>query len=242
MLVLTCDLGCQVHEELLTSEEADECISIEFNPVRAGFHGSHDHDVWTQDVLNLGVKPDKLIDKVTPFLYLLGRPALQHQLSVLCLHNIVEQTTPNAVYKLFLCRFPPSRAHPSGAILWAPLLASVVSDLHAPVPCVYSCELPCKQLYAVGLPARLLVPLRLYTCVAHRLCTFVAHVFTGFTSVCTCIIHVCLCITHFCSSCMHHTCILHDSVCTMGMLRLGHDRTCMPCRCDTSLKQLEAKC
>lgn len=55
-----------MHEELLTSEEADECISIEFNPVRAGFHGSHDHDVWTEDVLNLGVKPDKLIDKVTP--------------------------------------------------------------------------------------------------------------------------------------------------------------------------------
>ena len=55
-----------MHEELLTSEEAGECISIEFNPVRAGFHGSHDYDVWTEDVLNLGVKPDKLIDKVTP--------------------------------------------------------------------------------------------------------------------------------------------------------------------------------
>lgn len=53
-----------MHEELLTTEEANECISIEFNPVRAGFHGSHDHDVWTQDVLNLGVKPDKLIAKV----------------------------------------------------------------------------------------------------------------------------------------------------------------------------------
>ena len=54
-----------MREELLTSEEADECISIEFNPVRAGFHGSHEHDVWTRDVLNLGVKPDKLINKVT---------------------------------------------------------------------------------------------------------------------------------------------------------------------------------
>ncbi len=52
----------QVHEGLLTTEEAEGCISIEFNPVRAGFHGSQ--EVWTRDVLNLGVKPDKLIAKV----------------------------------------------------------------------------------------------------------------------------------------------------------------------------------
>ena len=64
----------QVHEGLLTAEEADECISIEFNPVRAGFHGSH--DVWTRDVLNLGVKPDKLIAKVGQSLMLqFGKPA-----------------------------------------------------------------------------------------------------------------------------------------------------------------------
>ena len=30
--------------------------------VRAGFHGGA--DVWTRDVLNLGVRPDKLIAKV----------------------------------------------------------------------------------------------------------------------------------------------------------------------------------
>ena len=52
----------QVHEGLLTTEEVEDCISITFNPVRAGFHGSQ--DVWTRDVLNLGVKPDKLIAKV----------------------------------------------------------------------------------------------------------------------------------------------------------------------------------
>ena len=53
----------QVHENLLTNEEVEECISIEFNPVRAGFHGSS-QEVWTRDVLNLGVKPDMLIAKV----------------------------------------------------------------------------------------------------------------------------------------------------------------------------------
>ncbi len=52
----------QVGEGLLTREEAEECIGIEFNPVRAGFHGGQ--DVWTRDVLNLGVRPDKAIAKV----------------------------------------------------------------------------------------------------------------------------------------------------------------------------------
>lgn len=47
---------------MLTEAEVQECISIEFNPVRAGFHGSQ--DVWTRDVLNLGVRPDRLVDKV----------------------------------------------------------------------------------------------------------------------------------------------------------------------------------
>ncbi|DBB10582.1 TPA: hypothetical protein ACH3X3_007098 [Trebouxia sp. C0006] len=51
-----------VHEGLLSTDEVDECISIEFNPVRAGFHGSQ--EVWTRDVLNLGVKPDMLIAKM----------------------------------------------------------------------------------------------------------------------------------------------------------------------------------
>ena len=38
------------------------CITSRFNPIRAGFHGYA--DVWTRDVLNLGVRPDILIDKV----------------------------------------------------------------------------------------------------------------------------------------------------------------------------------
>jgi hypothetical protein len=38
-------------------------IALEFNPVRVGFHGGP--DVWTRDVLNLGVKPDKLIALVS---------------------------------------------------------------------------------------------------------------------------------------------------------------------------------
>ncbi len=51
----------QVASGVATAEEAEECISSEFNPVRAGFRGSP--DVWTRDVLNLGVRPDKIIAK-----------------------------------------------------------------------------------------------------------------------------------------------------------------------------------
>lgn len=51
-----------VSQGLLTGDEADDCVTSEFNPVRAGFHGGV--DVWTQDVLNIGVRPDFIIEKV----------------------------------------------------------------------------------------------------------------------------------------------------------------------------------
>ena len=54
-------VGVQVDSGVATAEEAEECISSEFNPVRAGFLGSA--DVWTRDVLNLGVRPDCIIAK-----------------------------------------------------------------------------------------------------------------------------------------------------------------------------------
>lgn len=47
---------------LLAPSDLPEVIAMEFNPVRVGFHGGK--DVWTRDVLNLGVRPDLLIAKV----------------------------------------------------------------------------------------------------------------------------------------------------------------------------------
>jgi hypothetical protein len=44
---------------LLTPEEEAAAVAIEFNPVRVGFNGAG--DVWTRDVLNLGVRPDALV-------------------------------------------------------------------------------------------------------------------------------------------------------------------------------------
>ena len=52
----------QIEQGLLDPEEAEECIASEFNPVRAGFYGAK--DVWTRNVLNLGIRPDKIIGKV----------------------------------------------------------------------------------------------------------------------------------------------------------------------------------
>lgn len=55
---------------ILTEEELKSCISIEFNPVRVGFNtdtsteDTKTFNTWTTDVLNLGVAPDVLIEKV----------------------------------------------------------------------------------------------------------------------------------------------------------------------------------
>lgn len=46
----------------MTKDEAEEIISIEFNPIRCGFHGSD--PVWVRDVLNLGVSPVTAIQLV----------------------------------------------------------------------------------------------------------------------------------------------------------------------------------
>ena len=52
---------------ILSREEIEECISIEFNPVCISFYDSkkgQQKDVWTKDVLNLGVSPVKIIEAV----------------------------------------------------------------------------------------------------------------------------------------------------------------------------------
>ncbi len=47
---------------MLDRKVLDECIAIEINPMRIGFAGGA--DVWTRDVLNIGIRPDMLIEKV----------------------------------------------------------------------------------------------------------------------------------------------------------------------------------
>ena len=49
-----------VEAGVLSAEEVERVIGIEFNPVRCGFAGGD--DVWTTDVLNVGVRPDVLIE------------------------------------------------------------------------------------------------------------------------------------------------------------------------------------
>merc|ERR1719440_765803 len=48
-----------VEAGVLSLDEVSEVIGIEFNPVRCGFPGGQ--DVWLNDVLNVGVRPDRLI-------------------------------------------------------------------------------------------------------------------------------------------------------------------------------------
>lgn len=51
-----------VDEGILTSDELEEVISSEFNPVRVGFQGVS--EVYTENVLNCGVSPKLMIDKL----------------------------------------------------------------------------------------------------------------------------------------------------------------------------------
>eukprot|EP00596_Hydrurales_sp_CCMP1899_P000466 CAMPEP_0119049718 /NCGR_PEP_ID=MMETSP1177-20130426/66016_1 /TAXON_ID=2985 /ORGANISM="Ochromonas sp, Strain CCMP1899" /LENGTH=553 /DNA_ID=CAMNT_0007027271 /DNA_START=134 /DNA_END=1795 /DNA_ORIENTATION=+ len=63
------ELQALVRLEILTNEDIEYIISIEFNPVRVGFKTDTSPDtqkpgfeVYVNDILNLGVKPDKLIE------------------------------------------------------------------------------------------------------------------------------------------------------------------------------------
>ncbi|XP_024389786.1 uncharacterized protein [Physcomitrium patens] len=49
-----------VYAGVLTEDEIEEVISIEFNPSRVGFAGGT--ELWVNDILNLGVSPAKLIE------------------------------------------------------------------------------------------------------------------------------------------------------------------------------------
>lgn len=49
-----------VHAGVLTQDEIEDVISIEFNPSRVAFTGKS--ELWVTDILNLGVSPAKLIE------------------------------------------------------------------------------------------------------------------------------------------------------------------------------------
>lgn len=63
------ELQALVRVGIFTESEAEDLIDIEFNPVRVGFKTDssspgNGFETYVQDVLNLGIRPDKLIDKV----------------------------------------------------------------------------------------------------------------------------------------------------------------------------------
>jgi hypothetical protein len=63
------ELNNLVRLGLLTEEELKSIINIEFNPVRVGFNsdtspGTEQFNIYVKDVLNLGVKPDALIEMI----------------------------------------------------------------------------------------------------------------------------------------------------------------------------------
>lgn len=63
LAALPCPLR-QLEYGLLTREELEACVRMEFNPVRIGFYGAGSPDLWTRDVLNLGISPAALLEAV----------------------------------------------------------------------------------------------------------------------------------------------------------------------------------
>ncbi|GIL49897.1 hypothetical protein Vafri_6207 [Volvox africanus] len=75
------------HVGVATREELEACVAIEFNPVRVGFAwmpenggasgGTKLTEVWTRDVLNLGVRPNALVGLMRQKLEELGGVVLE---------------------------------------------------------------------------------------------------------------------------------------------------------------------
>jgi len=72
------EISTLVRMKILTEEELQSCIDVEFNPVRVGFNTDTSSEktltfnMWTSDVLNLGVSPKKLIELVKQKFQALG--------------------------------------------------------------------------------------------------------------------------------------------------------------------------
>ncbi len=56
------ELAAFVELNLLTPEELEQAIATEYNPARVGF--GEDKDIWVTDVLNIGVDPVYLLDRL----------------------------------------------------------------------------------------------------------------------------------------------------------------------------------
>jgi len=57
------ELRALVDVGALSAEDVEACVKIEFNPMRCGFHGNHERDLMTRDILNTGVSPATLVER-----------------------------------------------------------------------------------------------------------------------------------------------------------------------------------
>jgi len=48
---------------VLSKEDVEACVMIEFNPIRCGFNGNGGKDLMTRDILNTGVSPARLVER-----------------------------------------------------------------------------------------------------------------------------------------------------------------------------------
>lgn len=70
------ELATFVNLELLTEKELEEIIFTEYNPARVSFYQGY--ELWVKDVLNIGVSPRLLIEKVKQKFLILGGKILEN--------------------------------------------------------------------------------------------------------------------------------------------------------------------
>lgn len=70
------ELGALLELDLLTNEELERIIFTEYNPARIGFYQGY--ELWVKDVLNIGISPKLLIEKIKQKFIQLGGIILEN--------------------------------------------------------------------------------------------------------------------------------------------------------------------
>ncbi|MBD2462545.1 FAD-binding oxidoreductase [Oscillatoria sp. FACHB-1407] len=70
------ELAELVELELLSADELEEAIATEYNPARLGFEGGS--DLWVTDILNIGVSPVTLLDRLKHKFLAVGGQLFEH--------------------------------------------------------------------------------------------------------------------------------------------------------------------
>lgn len=112
------ELQALVRLQILTNDDIEKIVSIEFNPVRVGFKTDTSQntknpgfEVYVNDILNLGVRPDRLIELMKSKYESLGGSILENtSLSRVDVYSDVAHLNLSSKVRSFMPAFVPFNA------------------------------------------------------------------------------------------------------------------------------------